>query len=467
MWLAVRTGAARGARLRLDGTRLVIGRDEQCDLVLPADAKVSRQHAALERRAEGEVVLRDLGSRNGTFVNGERVESAVLHGHEQIQLGDTVLAAFPEEPAGRGNSTVIGSRVFGAAQSALHRLRLQRSVRRATALGAVALVAVSTLGVLFAANVLPPGPAGDSEVVQAVVRTAARSVMLVEAQHQGRRVGTGTGWVLDGEKRLVATNAHVVNGGSTFWIGVEDDVYQGTIVGVAPCEDLAVLKLRGAPRLRSLPLGDQASVRQGEAVVAIGYPANASQEATKTSTTGVVSIVRTAYREPALDVPPYPNVIQTDAAINPGNSGGPLLDLEGRVIGVNSAGRTIGRDGRIIQGQSYAVGIDRVKSVLRVLRTGRSIGWSGLSFEYPSAEELEAKGLPPGLLVARAERGAARKAGLKSDGAVVLAVNGTRVTNSLTSYCDAVAGLRSGERATLAVLERGARKPRKITITMA
>src|SRR5205823_6033027 len=107
----------------------------------------------------------------------------------------------------------------------------------------------------------------------------------------------------------------------------------------------------------------------------------------------VVSVARTEYREYALDVPRYPNVIQTDAAVNPGNSGGPLLDLQGRLVGVTSAVRTLSPDGRIVQGQNYAIGVDRVRQVTRVLRTGRSIGWAGLGFSYPAARRDEPVGL--------------------------------------------------------------------------
>jgi putative serine protease PepD len=164
--------------------------------------------------------------------------------------------------------------------------------------------------------------------------------------------------------------------------------------------------------------------------------------------------VRSAYREPALDVPRYPNVIQTDAAINPGNSGGPLLDLDGRVVGVNSAGRTLSADGRIIQGQSYAIGIDRVKQVVRTLRTGRSIGWSGLSFDYT------ADGKPAGLRVAQSVSGAPRQ------NAVILAIDGMRVGRSLASYCDAVSGIASGEKATFTVLEPGGSKPMNVPVAM-
>lgn len=466
MWLTIRSGHDRGRAIRVVGDRVVLGRDETCDYVID-DAKVSRRHLSLESLADGRVALLDLGSSNGTFVGGTRVESAVLEGNEQIQLGNTVLVSSRDEPAAQAGGTEIGS-LASALQtpSAVHRLLVQRSLRRVTVLATAAIATAASAALLFATGVLPPG-ADDRSAVQRVVQRVAPSTVFVEARREGRRVSTGTGWVLDGPEGLVVTNAHVVNGGTSLLVGVGRDVAEATVVGMAPCEDLAVLRVRGMAGLQSLPLGDQSSLEQGETVVAVGYPANASAEASLTSTTGVVSVVRTAYREPALDVPRYPNVVQTDAAINPGNSGGPLVDLDARLVGVNSAGRTLSSDGRVIQGQSYAIGVDRVKQVVSELRAGRSIGWSGLGFGYASGREVARGHAPAGLLVLSAVPGtSAHRAGLGDGGNVIVAVNGLPVGNSLASYCDAVSGARSGDRVTFSVLRPRASRPREVAITL-
>jgi len=335
-----------------------------------------------------------------------------------------------------------------------------------TVLATAAIATAAGAALLFATGVLPSG-ADDRSAVQRVVQRVAPSTVFVEARREGRRVGTGTGWVLDGPEGLVVTNAHVVNGGTSLLVGVDRDLTEATVVGVAPCEDLAVLRVRGVAGLRSLPLGDQSSLEQGETVVAVGYPANTSAEASLTSTTGVVSVVRTAYREPALDVPRYPNVVQTDAAINPGNSGGPLVDLDARLVGVNSAGRTLSSDGRVIQGQNYAIGVDRVKQVVATLRTGRSIGWSGLGFGYPPGGEVASGHTPAGLLALSAVPGtSAHRAGLGDGSNLIVAVNGMPVGNSLAGYCDAVSGARSGDRVTFSVLRPGASRPREVAITL-
>ena len=238
---------------------------------------------------------------------------------------------------------------------------------------------------------------------------------------------------------LIVTNAHVANAPGALQVGVGGELRPAKRVGLAPCEDLAVLRVAGAAGLDSQPLGRQSDLALGQTVVSVGYPSNASLEANLTSTTGVVSVVRSAYRERSLDLPRYPNVIQTDAAINPGNSGGPLLDLDGKVIGVTSAGRTITPEGRIIQGQNYAIGIDRVRKVAGRLRTGRSSNWTGASFEYLTPAQLRERDLPPGILIAGAAPGtAARRADL--EGAMLVAINGQPIDNSLASYCDAMQG---------------------------
>lgn len=466
MWLIVRTGESRGESAEIGNDPLVVGRDASCDLVV-SDAKVSRRHIELVAE-EGGVRVRDLDSANGMFVDGARVAESLIVGDEQIQIGSSVLTVA-SEPAQGSDATVRGlstvSALVGRGQSVVQRLALQRSVRRATILAATAIVLAAALGTLFAVGVLPPG-SGQANAVERVVARAGPSTVLVEKHDGGRRVGTGTGWVLDGRRGLIVTNAHVINGGTSFRVGAANNLFDADVLAVAPCEDLAILRIRGGTSPPALVLGDQSRLRQGQTVVALGFPDNASLEADLTSTTGVVSVVRTSYRQPALDVPRYSDVIQTDAAVNPGNSGGPLLDLAGRVVGVNAAGRTLS-GGRIIQGQSYAIGIDRVKEVTDVLRTGRSLGWSGVGLVYPSAGELRRRGAVTGLVAGPAVPGTgAARAKLGPPGALIVAVGGRRVGNSIASYCDAVIGIRSGAKVPFLVQRAGATRPVTIRVTM-
>jgi serine protease Do len=153
--------------------------------------------------------------------------------------------------------------------------------------------------------------------------------------------------------------------------------------------------------------------------------------------------------------------------INPGNSGGPLVTLDGRLAGVNSAGRT-SSGGRAIQGQGFAIGADRVKQVVPNLRAGHSTGWTGMTFDYPSADQLDQEKLPPGLLVTHVVAGSpAERAGFGKEPMLVTAVDGTPIENTLASYCQAVKGIRSGQQATFTVVRGDSPKTEKIRVRFA
>jgi len=460
LWLTIRSGEARGTTASVGEGRTVMGRAEDCDLVIP-DERVSRRHAAIEDLPDGRASLVDLGSGNGTFVNGRRVESAVLEGREQIQIGDTVLTssrgALPKAATALGDSPPT--------RSAVQRLLLQRSVRRVTLISGAAVAAVAVLAVLLVSGVLGGGD-GTAKAVQRAVKGAKPSTVVINAGQAGSLSESGTGWVLDARAGLIVTNAHVVNGRGGLQAGVEGELRKASLVGISPCEDLAVLRVEDPSGLKSLPLGRQSDLALGEPVVAVGYPKDASLETNLTSTTGVVSVVRTAFRERVLDHPRFPNLVQTDAAINPGNSGGPLLDLDGRLIGVTSAGRTIAPDGRIVQGQNYAIGVDRVKEIVGVLRKGQSMEWTGAGFEYLTPADLRRRHLPAGLLISQATPGTpAAKAGLGGGKNLLVAVNGQPVDNSLASYCDALQGA-AGRSVKFSVLARGASRPRQVRLAL-
>jgi S1-C subfamily serine protease len=460
MWLTIRSGKDLGKTFEIGENPITIGRDDSADLVL-ADSRVSRRHAEITPGEDGKATIKDLGSGNGTLVNGKRVESQLLSGAEQIQLGDTVLATGLEAPREAVDATVLGD--SPRTQSAIQRIVMQRSVRRATVLSGAAIFVAIIVGVLFAAGVLGGG-SDSSNAAEKVVAAAAPATVMIEGTRAGQGPVSGSGWVLDAAKGLIVTNAHVINDAESFQAGANGHVVPAQVVADAPCEDLAVLKVSDTKGLKTMPLGRQSTLRLGEGVVTLGYPQTASQKADLTSTTGVVSVARSVYREPALDIPLYPNVVQTDAAINPGNSGGPLLDLKGRLVGVNSAGRTISPGGRIVQGQNYAIGVDRVKQVVRTLRTGRSLGWIGAGFDYPAPGT---SGIASnGLLVGRAVQGsvAARTSGLV--GSLITAINGTPVSNSLSSYCDAIDGIKSGSTIDLKVVDPSTAVGRNIKLRL-
>jgi putative serine protease PepD len=308
---------------------------------------------------------------------------------------------------------------------------------------------------------------GDDEAVPDVVRKLAPSTVLVEALRDGRRTATGSGWVLDARRELVVTAAHVVNEGVRYRVATDGQVRPAQVVGNAPCEDLAVLRVVGATGLRAAPLGNGADVEQGETVVALGYGASAAPTDAVTSTRGVVSAPQAAFRDPSPDVPAYREAVQTDTALNPGFSGGPLADLNGHVVGVDAAARTTGSDGRALQGQNYAIAINRARRVLGELRRGRSVGWLGATFGYPTTAELAERKLPPGLYVTGAVPGTpAARAGLGGRGEVLAGVDGRPVAPSLSSYCAAVAGHRAGDRLRLTLARPGG-KTRQVSVAPA
>jgi putative serine protease PepD len=452
VWLRVLSGEDAGRTVELPEDRpFILGRVQGCDLVI-RDERASRQHAELRVEPGGGLRVADLGSANGTFVDGRRVEEALLAGGEELVVGGVELVVLARRPMAEGGEapaptwSLVGRLVDSGT----------RSARRVTwiALGAAALA-------LIAVTVLLVTGGGDDDAVPQVVRDLGPATLLVEAQRGSGPTATGSGWVLD--DGLVVTAAHVVNEGERFRVGGQE----AEVVASAPCEDLALLRVRGLEGASTAPLGASGELEQGETVVALGFPSSAAAGDAVTSTRGVVSATSVDFRDPAPDVPAYRNAIQTDTALNPGFSGGPLADMEGRVIGVNAAARTTGSDGRPLEGQNYAISIDRARAVLAELRRGRSLAWTGATFGYPTTEELAERRLPPGLYVTGAVPGTpAAEADVAGRGEVLAGVDGRRVGTTLQSYCAAMAGKASGSRVTWTLARPGG-KTREVQVALA
>ncbi len=164
----------------------------------------------------------------------------------------------------------------------------------------------------------------------AVVNITSRTVLYTYFNQPVPQEGTGSGFFYDREGHIV-TNYHVVADAQSLTVTLkEGQVYPATLVGADPSTDLAVIKIEATDLPDPLPLADSAQLRVGQFVLAIGNPFGLEQ----TLTMGVISALGREIESP--DGRFIGEAIQTDAAINPGNSGGPLLDLQGRVIGVNS-----------------------------------------------------------------------------------------------------------------------------------
>jgi S1-C subfamily serine protease len=464
--LIVQTGQLAGGRLPLDpGQTLTIGRHDSSDLRLD-DPSVSRFHARLRVDNDATVWIEDNGSANGTFVDGRRIVGPErLVGGERIQIGQAsmtveALAARPVAP-GPVEFGAVGAggeipRAPGPATIERRILRdaVERANRVALAGVVIGVVAVVVVGWLL----LSSRPDGTVDTA-ALVTDLRPSVVQVSVDYgEGFLGGGGSGWVLDVGDGLIVTNHHVIDGAQGIIIAGEGMVERDAeIVATAPCEDLAMLQVDRRDGLKTLPLGSQGDLRQGETVVVLGYPGTAGPGTDLVVTTGVVSVVRTAFAE-GIDTPAWPNVIQTDAAINPGNSGGPLVTANGRLVGVNSAVLT-DLFGRTIQGQGYAIGVDRVKEIIPRLQDGESLAWTGMAFEYPVFfNDLSALGLPDrdGLVVRIVTPGTpAEAAGFGVDPALVVAVDGVDMDGTLAGYCAAAGARRSGDSAVFTVVTAG------------
>ncbi|MFC5718828.1 S1C family serine protease [Streptomyces gamaensis] len=210
---------------------------------------------------------------------------------------------------------------------------------------------------------LPQAPAEQTArapgSVAAIAARALPGVVTIHVRGGGDQ-GTGTGFVLDGQGRIL-TNNHVVEpAGSDGEISVtfsSGQTAKATVAGRDAGYDLAVIKVSGVSGLTPLPLGNSDSVRVGDAVIAIGAP----YDLAGTVTTGIISakgrpITAGGQKQDGSDVS-YVDALQTDAPINPGNSGGPLMDSEGRVIGINSAIRSAGDSSEPGGGQGGSIGL--------------------------------------------------------------------------------------------------------------
>jgi S1-C subfamily serine protease len=217
--------------------------------------------------------------------------------------------------------------------------------------------------------------------------------------------------------------------------------------------------------------GDPAAagtVQQGESVVALGYPANAQTGDKPGSTRGVVSNARTAFDDPAPDVPAYPEVMQIDASLNPGNSGGPLANLDAEIVGVNSAARSTGSDGRPLQNVNYAIPMDRARGVLSDMQAGGSKAWTGLTFGYPTDEELARNDSPAGLTITSVIPGTpAAESGEVKAGDFLAGIDGTPIQNTLRSFCDVMGDRKAGDEVILNLADPGVDETRRVTITLA
>ena len=262
----------------------------------------------------------------------------------------------------------------------------------------------------------------------------------------------GSGVIVDA-RGYVLTNAHVVESAADIEVRLSDDrKFAATLVGSDPKTDLAVVKIDpGAAALPPALLGDSDKLRIGQWAIAIGNPFGLD----RTVTVGIIS----ATGRTRVGVATYEAFIQTDASINPGNSGGPLLNIDGRVIGINTAIVSSG------QGIGFAIPINMAREVMtQLIANGRVVrGWLGIAIQDLTDELAAGFGISSksGVLVADVMKdGPAEAAGMKP-GDVIVELGGAPI-KEVTELQKRVAAIPPGRPTALTVLRD--RKPTKLTV---
>jgi S1-C subfamily serine protease len=256
--------------------------------------------------------------------------------------------------------------------------------------------------------------------------------------------GSGSGFLFDAQGRVV-TNQHVVDGGSEFTVrfGEDGEPLPAKLAGADASTDLAVLEIdpdKVPAETEPLELASSGDLRPGDVAIAIGSPFGLSG----TVTTGIISAL-----DRTIDSPngfQIEGVLQTDAAINPGNSGGPLLDAEGRVIGVNS--QIAASSARQSSGVGFAVPVDTVREVVPQLIEGGDIdrAYLGVSSTLDPSEE--------GAVVAEiAQGGPAADSGLRPGDRITSV--GDREIKEPSDLSSAVLDNKPGDRVELTVVRDG------------
>ena len=296
-----------------------------------------------------------------------------------------------------------------------------------------------------------------------------------ELPQQGTATGSGFAINKDG---YIVTNAHVVEGADSVEVSFDEtngDSIPAEVKGVDTSADIAVLKVnpddvKGG--IKPIPLGDSTNLQVGDPVIAIGNPFGY----TRTVTTGIVSGLQRQIQAPNGFT--IAHVIQTDASINPGNSGGPLLDANGRVIGINSQIATGGGQGSV--GIGFAVPIDTAKKLLPDLKAGETIdrAYLGVEMQGVTSQLADDLNLPAdhGALIATVTPGSpADKAGLRggrtqttqgvtAGGDLIVAIDGKEMTDE-NAVADAIAAHKPGDKVDIEYYRGNDKKTVSVELT--
>ena len=497
--LTVRVGSDSGKSVRLpDEGEVIIGRAEDADLRL-ADPLVSVRHCSVSlkapppgpcphcatvakggdahcvgcgrRRVGAEVV--DLESANGVLVDGKSLPKggrAEIGDGGEIQVGETVIVfGGGDDPIHVGPApTVIRTVPAELRESAdSEPVAATKRSRRSRLLAGAGIGGAAILALV--AIVFLTGR--DNSTIQDVIEEQSPRTVQVRTTYGGGGASTGSGIIVDADEGLILTNSHVIAGANDVAVrlpGGQKSI-AATVVGVMPCEDLAMLRIDAAitRSLGSARIATAGDIRVGEDVVALGFPGTAEGASTAADfgadqlspTEGIVSKIDAEYILASSGVAPLENTIQHTAAINPGNSGGPLFDLDGNVIGINTA-LFVDDYGQRLEGVNYAISAVRVRELLDRLRAGAVPGEFGMDIVPVWEKGKEDQGPQALEVMAVAQGGPAAQGGVKT-GWYIEQIDGRPATD-FVAFCEIVA---DGDSHRFTLFDGRSSERRNITLT--
>jgi Do/DeqQ family serine protease len=268
-------------------------------------------------------------------------------------------------------------------------------------------------------------------------------------EHRYKRTSLGSGVIIDGKRGFILTNEHVIKKTGTINVVLKDGrEFSAQIVGADPDSDLAVLRIASKSQLPGIEMGDSDNIMIGETVFAIGNPFGFSN----TVTTGVISATNRSFR---VNDTVYHDFIQTDASINPGNSGGPLLNINGELIGINTAIYAKA------QGIGFAIPINKAKRIVSdLIKYGEVVhAWIGITVQKIDERLSQYLNLSGniGVLVKKVENNSpAYKAGI-GNGDIILSIGTTKIYSE-KDYQTIMRDFSEGETIDIKILRNGKEK---------
>jgi serine protease Do len=303
----------------------------------------------------------------------------------------------------------------------------------------------------------------EEQAIENAVKTASPAVVQINITavsqnpfgfSSGTSEGLGSGFIVTSDG-YVLTNNHVVEGATTITVVLKDGrEFRGQVVGTDTTSDVAVVKINGT-NLPTVELGDSSALTVGQRVIAIGNPYGLSQ----TVTTGVISALERNVQASSTET--LVGVVQTDAAINPGNSGGPLVDLSGRVVGMNTM---IYQNA---QGLGFSVSVNTVKKVYEAIIKNGKVTWPALGIQGATvtstiAQQYSLK-VTQGVYIVQVTSGSGAEAAGLEKGDVITEIDGTSMTtiDAVLSY---IRSKNVGDTTQVVVNRNGTTKTFSVTL---